>query len=168
MPKKRIRLIGDPILRQISAPVALDTEEIQDLVQDLTDTLTAFQGEHKIGRAIAAPQIGCLKRLVVVKTPELELAMVNPVITHKSPETFDAWDSCFSAGVKFFGKTRRHQAITVTWFRPDGTAREQRFENDLSELLQHEIDHLDGILFTDHILENQIIMREEWEKQYQG
>lgn len=90
--------------------------------------------------------------------------MINPQIVMKSPETFEIWDSCFSADVAFFCKTVRHKTVEVSYFNEKQEQINEIFTGDLSELFQHEIDHLDGILFTDHMIENQIIMRSEWEK----
>ena len=90
--------------------------------------------------------------------------MINPKITKRSDEKFDVWDSCFSADVAFFGKTPRYKEINVEYYDERQNQITAHFEDDLSVLFQHEIDHLDGVLFTDHITDNQIIMRSEWEK----
>ena len=92
--------------------------------------------------------------------------MINPQITNKSEETFEVWDSCFSAAVAFFGKTIRHKAITVEYVDENQGRIQKNLKDDLSELFQHEIDHVKGILFTDRIIDNQIIMRIEWERLY--
>ena len=92
------------------------------------------------------------------------LLIINPVILEKSKEKFEVWDSCFSADVAFFCKTLRHKQIKVEFINEKGQTETRQFENDLSELFQHEIDHLDGILFTDRVISNQIMMRTEWEK----
>ncbi len=93
--------------------------------------------------------------------------LVNPKITWKSDETFEVWDSCFSFDVAFFVKTRRYQSIKVQYQNMNGEHCEEKFMGDLSELLQHEIDHLNGILATDHLLSNKdIMLRAEWEKRY--
>jgi peptide deformylase len=90
--------------------------------------------------------------------------MINPHIVSRSEETMDVWDSCFSADVAFFGKVRRNRRITVAYDDEQQNRVVAQFENDLSELFQHEIDHLDGVLFTDHIIDHEIMMRSEWEK----
>ena len=92
------------------------------------------------------------------------IIMINPKILHKSRETFEVWDSCFSADLAFFGKTLRHRAITVAYTTPHQEEKVEDFTADLSELFQHEIDHLEGILFTDRIIDHQIMMRSEWER----
>ena len=164
MAPKPILMIGNDLLRKKSEPVVAGQDPIDRHLRDLRDTLHRVQKEKRIGRAIAAPQIGVLKRIIYMEADGERIAMINPRITRKSEATFEVWDSCFSADVAFFGKTLRHRAITVE-FRDENMAKVRReFEGDLSELFQHEIDHLEGILFTDRIIDNQIIMRREWEK----
>jgi peptide deformylase len=122
---------------------------------------------HGMGRALAAPQIGVHKRIVYMELLEAAgkpIVMINPRITARSPETFRVWDSCFSADLSFFGKTERHRSVTVEYFDKKQNRIRAGFTDDLSELFQHEIDHLEGILFTDRIVDNQIVMRGEREK----
>jgi peptide deformylase len=166
MAKKRILMIGDKNLRKISELANFDKDPVEQYVQDLSDTLHHVQKEKKIGRAIAAPQIGYFKRVIYMEAAGKRVVMINPEITQRSQETFEVWDSCFSADVAFFGKTIRNKSITVEYMTENREKVQETFTDDLSELFQHEIDHLDGILFTDRIVDNQIIMRSEWEKLY--
>jgi len=161
---KTIFMIGDDVLRRTSEDLDFKKDDIDQILQDLKDTLHHAQDEKQIGRAIAAPQIGCLKRVVYMETTDQVIVMINPEVTYKSPETFVVWDSCFSADVAFFGKTVRHKTITVEYVDEYQNTMCNTFTDDLSELFQHEIDHLDGVLFTDHIVDHHIIMRSEWEK----
>lgn len=161
---QRILMIGNEVLRRTSEDVDFKTDDVEQILQDLRDTLHHAQDVKQIGRAIAAPQIGCLKRVVYMETTDQTIVMINPKVTHKSLETFVVWDSCFSADVAFFGKTVRYKTITVEYVDKNQTTMCNTFTDDFSELFQHEIDHLDGILFTDHIVDNHIIMRREWEK----
>ena len=164
MAEKTILMIGNELLRKKSEPVDFLTDPVTQMIQDLGDTLHRFQKEKKIGRAIAGPQIGYHKRIVYMEAAGHRIVMINPHITHHSAETFEVWDSCFSADAAFWGKTLRHKAITLEFINEKQESVQQEFVDDLSELFQHEIDHLDGILFTDRIINNQIIMRSEWEK----
>jgi len=166
MTTKPILMIGNALLRQRAAPIDFATDPVAQYIEDLRDTLRHFQQAKRIGRAIAGPQIGYLKRIIYMETAGHRLVMINPTLLHCSPETFEVWDSCFSADVAFFGKTLRHQAITVAYVNEQQEQIHQEFVGDFSELFQHEIDHLEGILFTDRILDHQIIMRSEWEKLY--
>ena len=164
MAVKSIVMIGDERLRETSVPVVFKIDPVERYVTDLRDTLHALQKEKRIGRAIAGPQIAYLKQIIYMETDDKRIVMVNPLITEKSRETFEVWDSCFSADVAFFGKTVRHRTIAVDYMDENGVKTHAVFRDDLSELFQHEIDHLDGVLFTDHIVDNKIIMRSEWEK----
>jgi len=164
---KEILLIGNPILREKSDNVTDFNNELFSLINDLKDTLTDFQYRKKIGRGIAAPQIGVLKKVIFIKLPERSIALVNPEIIWKSDETIEVWDSCFSFDVAFFVKTERFKSIQVKYQNANGELMVETFNDDLSELLQHEIDHLHGILATDHLKNNKdIILRSEWEKRY--
>jgi peptide deformylase len=157
--------IGNPALRKKSAEVTVFGPLLQKNLEDMRDTLTHSQETKKIGRALAAPQIGLLKRIIYSQTPDLTLYMINPEISYKSPEMFEVWDSCFSFDVSFFVKISRRKSITVDFLDETGKNYSQTFSDDLSELFQHEIDHLDGILATDHLTDpKNIIMRSEWEK----
>lgn len=102
-----------------------------------------------------------------MQIPKRELLMVNPKITWKSKELFWVWDSCFSFDLAFFVKIRRHKKIKVEYNDTEGNRKIEEFERDLSELFQHEIDHLYGILAVDHSKDSrQIMMRGEWEKRF--
>jgi peptide deformylase len=164
MARKTILMIGNEILRKKAEPIDFTKDPVEQYIQDLKDTLHHVQNEKKIGRAIAGPQIGYSKRIIYMETDGKKITMINPHITMKSEEKFEVWDSCFSADVAFFGKTIRHKAIKIEYVDENQSKIQKDFNDDLSELFQHEIDHLEGILFTDRIINNQIIMRSEWER----
>ena len=168
MSVKNILMIGNELLRKKAERIDFEKDPVDRYIQDLRDTLRHTQKEKKIGRAIAGPQIGCLKRILCMETKEQRITMINPRIAHKSPDTFEVWDSCFSADVAFLGTTLRYKAISVAYTNENQEEIHKDFTDDLSELFQHEIDHLEGILFTDRIIDNQIIMRSEWEKLNRG
>jgi peptide deformylase len=161
---KQVLMLGNKTLRQKSIPIDFEKDNIEKIIMDLKDTLHYLQQEKKIGRAIAGVQIGCLKRIIYMESNGTSIIMINPEIIDSSNEKFEEWDSCFSADVAFFGKTSRNKNITVKYFDESKNKIERCFYDDLSELFQHEIEHLNGIIFTDHIINNQIIMRNEWEK----
>jgi len=164
---KEILLIGNPVLRENSEDVTDFDSSIDNLVNDLKETLIDFQQRKKIGRGIAAPQIGVLKKVVYLHLPNKSFPLINPEIVWKSDEIFEVWDSCFSFDVAFFVKTQRSKSIKVKFQNIKGECVEESFTEDISELLQHEIDHLHGILATDHLKNNKdIILRAEWEKRY--
>jgi peptide deformylase len=166
MSVRNILMIGNEILRKKTEGIDFVKDPVEQYIQDLRDTLHHIQKEKKIGRAIAGPQIGYLKKIIYMEAEEKKITMINPHIIKKSQETFEVWDSCFSADVAFFGKTLRHKAVTIAYINENQEEKHEDFTDDLSELFQHEIDHLEGILFIDHIIDNQIIMRSEWERLY--
>ncbi len=161
-----VLMIGNPFLRKKAEAVDFAVDPVEQYIEDLRDTLHHIQQEKKIGRAIAGPQIGYAKSIIYMETDSEQITMINPRITQKSQEMFEVWDSCFSADVAFFGKTLRHRSITVAYKNENQEEVHETFTDDLSELFQHEIDHLECVLFIDHIIDNQIIMRSEWEKLY--
>ena len=166
---KEILLIGNPELRKKSVEVIDFGKELEGLIIDLKDTIIDFQKRKGMGRGIAAPQIGVLKKVLYLHLPNRSFALVNPEIIGKSEETMQVWDSCFSFDVAFFVKTERFRSIKIRYQNEQGKVIEEIFNDDLSELLQHEIDHLHGVLATDHLKSNKdIILRAEWEKRYKN
>ena len=167
MAVKKIYKLGSKVLRKKSKEVENFDDQLRTKVKDLKDTLFNFQKEYEIGRAIAAPQIGYHQKIVYYHKGKDKLLMVNPKIIESSKEQFEVWDSCFSFNAAFFVKIKRAKRIKVKYQDIDGNEIIAEFTEELSELFQHEIDHLHGVLATDY-LENSrnIIMREIWEKNY--
>ncbi|HOD66860.1 MAG TPA: peptide deformylase [candidate division Zixibacteria bacterium] len=167
MAVRRIIQLGDPLLWQRSAAVAEPgSAEIAALVRDLEETLAAFRAAHGYGRGIAAPQIGVLHRVIFVRTPDgsFDGPMINPRIIGASGELREWWDSCFSFP-DLLVRVARANRIRAVYVGPQGTLRELEAEGELAELLQHEIDHLDGILAVDRALSaRSFATREEWER----
>ncbi|MCW4049746.1 MAG: peptide deformylase [Candidatus Bathyarchaeota archaeon] len=160
-------LLGDPRLREEAHGVVNFSDELALILEDLKDTLTHIQKEQGMGRGMAAPQIGYPKKVVYIQMPERSFYLVNPAIIWRSPETFMVWDSCFSLNAAFFVKISRNKAIKVEYKDEDGGKHIEEFSDDMSELLQHEIDHLHGVMCTDHLTDlRNIVMKEEWEKRY--
>ena len=166
---KPILQLGDPVLRKESLLVQKFDWDLKCLVDDLSDTLEDARKRHSYGRGIASPQIGELKRVVLVDAPGFKSPLVNPEVVWASNELFEVWDSCFSFNVEFFVSAERHCRIGVEYFGIDGKKGVLAAEGELSELLQHEIDHLDGILATDRMRNRKaIMMRSEWEKLFRS
>lgn len=162
---KEVLLLGDPTLRETSEPVT--DFELHEILEDLKDTLTWAQEYYGMGRAAAAPQLGYLKRVVYVQMPDRSFYLVNPEIVRRSEETFEVWDSCFSMEAAFFVKIPRNRVITVQYRDENGGRHVEEFRDDMSELLQHELDHLDGVMCSDHLRDpRDIVMKAEWEKRY--
>ena len=170
MPVRPVLQLGNPILRERARPVADPaTREIQDLIQDLADTLAHWRSKTGYGRGIAAPQIGVLQRVVFLKLPGVEpWPLINPEIMERSEEKIVVWDACLSF-LSIFMQVERHREITVRYqnVRGETLTFPAGEERNLSELLQHEIDHLDGILAIDRMVDvKTICTREEFEKRY--
>ena len=145
MPVKEILLLGNPALYQISTPINIEElDSIKKIVADLHDTMMDFKRKYNAGRAIAAPQIGVMKRLIYLFIDK-PVVFINPVLENKSEEMFEVWDDCMSFP-ELLVKVRRHKSCTIRYRNSDFIEEEMLLEGDLSELLQHEYDHLDGIL----------------------
>jgi len=145
MPVKPILRLGDPALYQTCEPVdERDHADLKLVVHDLHDTMMAFRAQHGCGRAIAAPQIGVPKRLVYMHI-DRPVAFINPVFEFISDAMIELWDDCMSFP-DLLVKVRRHKTCRIAFRDENWAQRHMDLEDDLSELLQHEIDHLDGIL----------------------
>ena len=169
---REVLQLGNPRLREVAAGVANPASgEMRALVEDLADTLLYWRTSTGYGRAIAAPQIGASVRVIFLKLPDGEpWPMVNPEITQRSEEKTVVWDACLSF-LSIFMRVERHREIAVRYQDLQGEWHELRAgeERNLSELLQHEIDHLDGILAVDRVVDNRTICtREEFEKRYRA
>ena len=164
--------LGDPGLREVARAVTdPSSAEIHALVGDLADTLAYWRASTGYGRGIAAPQIGTAVRVVFLQLPgEEPWPLVNPEITWRSAEKIVVWDACLSF-LSIFMQVERHREIEVRYQDLRGEWKEVRAgeKRDLSELLQHEIDHLDGVLAVDRIVDMRTLCtREEFEKRYRA
>jgi peptide deformylase len=172
MAVREVLQLGNPVLRQLSARVAQpQSPEIAGLIEDLSDTLAHWRAATGYGRGIAAPQLGILKRVIFLRLPgEQPWPLINPEIIEKSAEKIVVWDACLSF-LSIFMQVERHRDITVRYQDAQSQFHEVRAgeEKNLSELLQHEIDHLDGILAVDRVTDPKTICtREEFEKRYKA
>jgi peptide deformylase len=164
--------LGDPGLREIANRVQDPASpEIRTLIEDLADTLAFWKKTTGYGRAIAAPQIGSALRVIFLQLPGADpWPFVNPEITERSQEKIVVWDACLSF-LSIFMQVERYREITVRYQDLQGEWRQIQAgeERNLSELLQHEIDHLDGILAVDRITDiRTMCTREEFEKRYRA
>ena len=170
MPIRPILQLGDPRLREVARAVEDPSQpHIGALVHDLADTLAHWRSSTGYGRGIAAPQLGVPQRVIFLKLPGVEpWPLVNPEIIECSEEKIVVWDACLSF-LSIFMQVERRREITVRYQDLQGETREFHAgdERNLSELLQHEIDHLDGILCIDRIVDlRTLCTREEFEKRY--
>lgn len=165
MAVRRIRLLGDPILRvrceRVESAKSAATRLIAD---DLRDTLRVAKEKYKMGRALAAPQIGAPVRIVFVAIDKQRWTMINPEITDVGPDDFPVWDDCFSIPNLLVRVNRAYQ-ITVSYTDLKGKQHAMPLEGPMAELLQHEIDHLDGIMMLDRPSGlDPFALRTEWQK----
>lgn len=170
MPIRTLLQLGDPRLRESARPVKDPAaKSIRTLVEDLADTLAHWRSTTGYGRGIAAPQLGVSERVIFLKLPEAEpWPLINPEIVERSEERIIVWDACLSF-LSIFMQVERHREITVRYQNLQSETLEFHAGDDrnLSELLQHEIDHLDGILAIDRVTDiKTICTREEFEKRY--
>ena len=172
MAVRTVRQLGDPVLRtKCEAVTNPSAPGIQALVEDLSDTLAFWRKTTGYGRGIAAPQIGVSQRMIFLHLPgEEPWPLINPKIIQRSAERIIVWDACLSF-LSIFMQVERNREIRVQYQDLQGTTHEVQAGElrDLSELLQHEIDHLDGILCIDRVTDlKTVCTKEEFEKRYRA
>jgi peptide deformylase len=141
--------LDDQALRTPSQPVAPDDPALEAHMRDLASALATFRAANGWGRAVALPQLGVAKRLVVLDLGSGPGFVINPVVLWTSPELFEVWDDCMCAP-DIAVRVLRHRSMTVRFETEQGLTRTiERAPEEVSELLQHELDHLDGVLMTD-------------------
>ena len=145
MAVRQVLLLGNPALHEVCAPIENnDVGDLCGIVADLHDTLMDFRAAYCAGRAIAAPQIGVMKRIVYMHIDK-PIVLLNPVIDQKSREMIAIWDDCMCFP-DLLVKVLRHRSCRITYRTMEWQTEQLTLEADLSELLQHECDHLDGVL----------------------
>jgi peptide deformylase len=153
MPVKPVLKLGNPNLREPSLLVhESEVPSLTSVIHDLHDTLMDFRLRFGAGRAIAAPQIGVGRRLIYMHIDK-PVVLINPIISGKSNETFEVWDDCLCFP-ELLVRVARHKKCGVTFRDMEWNEKSIAAEGPLSELLQHEIDHLDGILATDRAIDS--------------
>lgn len=147
--------VPDPRLRQISQPVERVDDELRRLTDDMLDTMYAAPG---IG--LAAIQVGVPKRVLVIDLQEPEeedgepvrnpLVFINPEIVEESP-TFKPYNEGCLSVPEMYADVDRPDRIRARWLDRDGAAHDEQIDGMLAVVLQHEMDHLNGVLFIDHL-----------------
>lgn len=144
-----IRSFGDPVLRQKAGEVEKITDVHRRLAADMLDTMRDAPG---VG--LAGPQVGVLERIFVWETDEEHGVVINPVVVESSSETFSDEEGCLSLpGIVY--EVERPFAITIEGLDLDGEPIRMEVEDFRARVFQHEIDHLDGVLFIDRLPEEQ-------------
>ena len=130
------------------------------VADDLFDTMDTFRAEHGWGRAIAAPQIGEAIRLIALDV-DGRTGMVNPELTFPDDDRMTLWDDCMSFP-QLLVEVERFRRCEVRYLDLEGETRVEKLTDGMSELIQHEVDHLDGILTVQRAIgDRSIILRSE-------
>jgi peptide deformylase len=164
MAVRRILLLGNPILRtRCSSVKEFSSKETRRTIVNLRDTLVDFRKRRGFGRGIAAPQIGSTLSIIFIRLCRLD-ALINPKIIKRSTQMIELWDDCFSFR-EILVKVRRHRRIEVSYVDEAGERKTLKAADTLSELLQHEIDHVNGVLAIDRaVTRRDIILRSEFQR----
>ena len=148
MALRKVKKYPDPILRRKAEEVKDDDEEIHVIIEDMFETM-----EEEVGIGLAAPQIGISKRIITISIGEKgfeRLALINPVITSSSEECVNYEEGCLSLpGIS--ADVNRPERVTVQGTTKNGSVVEITASGMLARVLQHEIDHLNGVLFIDRL-----------------
>lgn len=147
MALRKIVTEGDPVLRRISRKVEKFDKRLWDLLDDMKDTLYDANGA-----GLAAVQVGILRRVVVIDCGDGYIELVNPEITDRSEEIQEEAEGCLSIPGQY-GITRRPKWVTVKAQNRDGKWVLYKGEDLKARCFCHELDHLDGILYTDNVIE---------------
>lgn len=140
-------LLGDPRLHQVSEAVQPGELDLVCLwVEDLQQVMDKIRKKYHFGRGIAAPQIGNFKRLIYLDL-DRPYIIINPVLKDLSEEIFEVWDDCMCFP-NLLVRVRRHRALTLEYLDEHWNPQSWRVSDAVSELIQHEYDHLEGVLCT--------------------
>jgi peptide deformylase len=161
-----LHLLGSPVLRQKAAPVAQVDDAVRTLVDDLFETMRAAKG---VG--LAANQIGVARRVAVVDIGEDDpppLVLINPIIVERGEEDETAEEGCLSIP-EIFGDVTRPLHVVVEALDQEGRRSRVAAHGYKARAIQHEIDHLDGILFLDHLSAvKRSLLLSKWKKARKG
>lgn len=149
-----ILLLGNENLYKVCKEVSRDEiDKVKQIVENLHDTMMNFRNKFGFGRAIAAPQINEPYRILYMNFNNTSIAFINPELEFPEKEQFEMWDDCMSyPGLEV--KLLRHKNCKVTYKNLEWQDCALEFEGDLAELIQHEYDHLDGILAVQRAIDN--------------
>lgn len=154
MAAREILLLGNENLYRVCKEVTRDNlDKAKKVIEDLHDTILEFRRKYGFGRAIAAPQINELFRILYMNFDGRSIALINPRLEFIGDEKFEVWDDCMSfPGLEV--KLLRYKQCRVYYKDLDWKDCTLEFTDDLSELIQHEYDHLDGILAVQRAIDN--------------
>ena len=173
----KITRFGNPLLRSVAAQLSeqqITSTQIQDLINNMRYTVL----QKKYGVGLAAPQVGqgvALSVVAIKPTPSrpdsvpFETVLINPIILETFGRRTGMWEGCISCGKNndtLYAKTLRYKKVRVQWLDEHAVLRNQVLEGLPAHVAQHEVDHLNGILFVDHVRDNKtFMMADEYRKQ---
>jgi len=174
---RKILPSSDPILRQKSKPISRVDKKVKALIQDLKDTLSVQKEPEGVG--LAAPQIGKNIRVFVAKYKNFDKVVINPEIikienqkdnatsTKKGRGEKEILEGCLSLPY-YYGPLKRTPKVTIKYLDEKGVSQTETFEGFHAQIIMHEIDHLEGILFVDHLISEgkplYKVQGDEWEE----
>jgi len=149
----KILKLGNPKLYEISEPVVkTELEGLMPVIADLHDILIEFKAKYHAGRAISAPQVGVMKRLIYMNITK-PVVIINPKLFDLSQEMMELWDDCMCFP-HLLVRVKRHKKCKLKFLNENWKEEIWGLEEDFSELLQHEYDHLNGILATQRAIDH--------------
>jgi peptide deformylase len=151
--EREILLLGNPRLYEASEEVKREElEALRPVFEDMFDCIRGIRRDYGFGRAIAAPQIGVQKRLICMLT-DRPYVIINPTLEFIGDEMMELMDDCMSFP-KLLVRVRRYRHCILRYLDENWQPQEKQMDDDMSELIQHEYDHLDGILATMRAIDN--------------
>ncbi len=151
--EREILLLGNPKLYEVSEKVKREElEDLRPVFDDMFDCIRGIRRDYGFGRAIAAPQIGVQKRLICMLTDK-PYVIINPTLEFVGDEMMELMDDCMSFP-KLLVRVRRYRHCILRYLDENWVLNEKQMDDDMSELIQHEYDHLDGILATMRAIDN--------------
>lgn len=151
--EREILLLGDPQLYEISEEVRRDElEKLRPVFTDMFDCIKGIRRDYGFGRAIAAPQIGLKKRLICILTDK-PYVIINPTLEFVGDEKMELMDDCMSFP-NLLVRVQRYRHCILRYRDENWEEQVMHMDDDMSELIQHEYDHLDGILATMRAIDN--------------
>jgi peptide deformylase len=172
----KVARLGHPVLRQVAAPVPVTeirSAETQRLIEDMVETMREYNGA-----GLAAPQVHILKQITVIEVhgnprypdaPSIPLTvLINPVVTALTEETEDGWEGCLSVP-DMRGMVSRYTTVRLEAYDRDGTTMDVVAKEFFARVIQHEIDHLNGIVYLDRMKDFSTLTHlAEWNKYWLG
>ena len=159
--EREILLLGDPRLYEIAEEVKREElEGLRPAFEDLFDCIRGVRRDYGFGRAIAAPQIGLQKRVICILTDK-PYVILNPTLEFIGQEQMELMDDCMSFP-NLLVRVRRRRHCILRYRDENWNLQEMRMDDDMAEMIQHEYDHLDGILATMRAVDDKaFIMRKQ-------